>query len=768
MVTRVPVGSRTSASIAPTSPLPLPAGEPGSTFQHVASTEPQQISALPDTSMRSSSEHELHAQQVGLPAATSPSQAQDVGDLGLGHLDIGQAGQAAGAASPAERSTNPFRRPRSGSITPQAHDTSAAIFDDDFELQPDDFDSSYLEVDSPPAAQTPPLSTIPPTAAESTSQPQASDGSPSVLAKGKAPVVPDKLSSQPERHEDTSKPRIEAPRVSADGQSNTVYQIKHIRWEDARSKINPCYSPILTQNANGPCPLLALVNALSLSTPPELVTPFLDTLRTREQISLGLLLDAVFEELMSDRRSGKRPDLPDVGELYSFLVTLHTGMNVNPRFVPPPSNKDHAANTDYASGTFEHTREMRLYSAFEIPLIHGWIPHKHELAYIAFERIAQSYEDAQNVQFEEDDLEQKQTAGDINPDELNKLNDLKTIGQFFAYWPTQLTAHGLDVMNRTVAPGQICILFRNDHFSMLYKEPRSSRLMTLVTDAGYATHDEIVWESLVDITGTKGEWFSGDFRSVSHEEPVGADAFDQEGWTTVEKGKGRGQAEQMQASSTRTSTIATGDFSDQIPQELLQPPSASAGKQREQSSSEQEDLDLALALQLQEEEEEEQQRNETARRRAHENKMSRDFIEQQSSSERNGVQIPVRRSGMPVSRPADPADGDAPPSYLEASTSQPYHPPFGHPSNESSSQTRSGVRAQPSEVVANTEAGSSVRPGMSARQSLTDSMMRRDSMPGQGQAHASRRERMPRRREARIETGMNSANGKDGEKCNVM
>ena len=38
--------------------------------------------------------------------------------------------------------------------------------------------------------------------------------------------------------------------------------------------------------------------------------------------------------------------------------------------------------------------------------------------------------------------------------------------------------------------------------------------MALVTDAGYSSHEEIVWESLVDVNGRDGELFSGDFRPV--------------------------------------------------------------------------------------------------------------------------------------------------------------------------------------------------------------------------------------------------------------
>ncbi|EMC97507.1 hypothetical protein BAUCODRAFT_68294, partial [Baudoinia panamericana UAMH 10762] len=295
----------------------------------------------------------------------------------------------------------------------------------------------------------------------------------------------------------------ETPSAKAKRQRSEHYPIKHINWYDASYSSEPRVksamrsSPILMQNANGPCPLLALVNALVLSTPQNLDTALIETLRTREQVSLGLLLDAVFDELMSGRRGDTAEALPDVGELYAFLLALHTGMNVNPRFTK--------------AGCFQETNEMRLYSTFNIPLIHGWTAPKDTPAYAAFERSAQTFEDAQNIQFLEPELEDKLREEGLSGEEQQVLQDIQIIKSFLTTWPTQLTDYGLECISASLRPGQIAILFRNDHFSTLYKEPKHGALMTLVTDAGYSTHDEIVWESLVDVSGAASELFSGDF-----------------------------------------------------------------------------------------------------------------------------------------------------------------------------------------------------------------------------------------------------------------
>ncbi|KAF2484609.1 hypothetical protein BDY17DRAFT_249423, partial [Neohortaea acidophila] len=308
-------------------------------------------------------------------------------------------------------------------------------------------------------------------------------------------------SSQPSPSR-ASPPVPDTPGTKLQKQRNTTYQIRHVNWlDESRDGKLPSAglrnSPIMTQNANGPCPLLALVNALVLTTPPDAETSLIETLRTREQISLGLLLDAVFDELVSNRREGSSEKLPDVSELYSFLLALHTGMNVNPRF--------------HKTGAFEETMEMRLYSTFNIPLIHGWTAPTDTPAYEAFLRSAQTFEDAQNIQFMESDLEEKMRSEGLSAQETQTLEDIHVIKSFLNTWPTQLTDYGLETMSKSLRPGQVAILFRNDHFSTLYKEPNHGALMTLVTDAGYAGHDEIVWESLVDVNGAASEMFSGDF-----------------------------------------------------------------------------------------------------------------------------------------------------------------------------------------------------------------------------------------------------------------
>ncbi|KAK8086227.1 hypothetical protein PG994_001201 [Apiospora phragmitis] len=457
-------------------------------------------------------------------------------------------------------------------------------------------------------------------------------------------------------------PRAQSPSAAS---KNETYQIKNINWHDVSAAQNPRKSPILVQNANGPCPLVALVNALTLTTPADLTnTVLVETLRSREQISLNLLLEAVFDELMSPRRTNSDVALPDVSELYAFLKGLQTGMNVNPRYIPTPelitahkrtslTHVHPSERGDHIPGTFEDTRDMKLYATFSIPLIHGWLPPKDDPVYDAFDRQASSYDDVQSLLFREEELEDKlsaPTSAGLTEQEQHMYTDIMTIKSFLATSATQLTPWGLDVIT---------------------KHPQTLQLLVLVTDAGYHSHDEVVWESLVDVNGERAEFFSGDFRLVggpqhqqSHQESAGAST-----------GSGRGRR-------------STSD-ADNVP---VSP------------TLEQEDRDLALALQLQEEEDERHRNEQAARQR--ERQLSEQFIEQQGrgSTARPGPRAEVgtaSRGGRPAQqqqvrplvppannrthRPTDGEDDDAPPSYEQASKATPYVPPAGHPSHPESS-----------------------------------------------------------------------------------
>ncbi|KAI2632487.1 hypothetical protein GGS26DRAFT_78142 [Hypomontagnella submonticulosa] len=534
-------------------------------------------------------------------------------------------------------------------------------------------------------------------------------------------------------------PRPQSPSTIS---KSETYQIKNISWLDTTAAKNPRKSPILVQNANGPCPLVALVNALTLTTPANQTTSNLvDTLRSREQISLNFLLEAVFDELMTHRHTNPDVSLPDMSELYAFLKGLHTGMNVNPRFIPNPelaaslqqtrpSRYQSSAREDLIPGTFENTRDMKLYATFSIPLIHGWLPQKDDPVYDAFGRQASSYDDVQSILFREEELEDKLSNSEtgLTEQEQQLYQDIILIKSFLTTSATQLTPWGLEVITKAVRPGTVSILFRNDHFSTLYRHPQTHKLFTLVTDAGYYTHDEVVWESLADVRGERTEFYSGDFRVVGGPQHQRSSENAPAAWygdapsSSNANGNGWQTVQNRRPRNSRASEGSSG-----VP---LSP------------KHEQEDRDLALALQLQEEEEERHRAEQAARRR--ESQLSEQFIEQQGRqgtptrsvhARQNSISMgnsgsgplpPARASsanqststlasrGRPVQqvrslippastthRPPDDTVDDAPPSYEQASKASPYVPPAGHPSHPESSPSSATPRGRPTLIGQN-------------------------------------------------------------------
>ncbi|KAJ5908700.1 hypothetical protein N7495_001382 [Penicillium taxi] len=368
-------------------------------------------------------------------------------------------------------------------------------------------------------------------------------------------------------------PSIQRPKLSpADEarqreQRSETYSIRQINWTDRTG--NLIQSPILVQNENGPCPLLALINALVLRADSNSQSPIVRALSTREQISLGLLIEALFEELITCL--GPDQEFPDIEDLSQFLTMLHTGMNVNPSLTLESAD---------SLGTFLQTSDLRLYSTFGVPIIHGWISSWSSPAHAAMTRAGNFHEDIQLLPFRKQELEDRIMRGEsLTTEEEQQMADIQEIQGFVEFEnATQLSPFGLTQLSTRLAPGSVSILFRNDHFSTLYKHPQSHQLYTLVTDAGYAEHAEVVWESLVDVTGFNAEFLSGDFRVVSHG-PSGSDA----------------------PAGPRTSSVAA----------TLDPVAAAAEtEQGRLSPQEQADADYAYALSLQFQEEEERERTE--------------------------------------------------------------------------------------------------------------------------------------------------------------
>ncbi|CAE6181765.1 unnamed protein product [Arabidopsis arenosa] len=84
----------------------------------------------------------------------------------------------------------------------------------------------------------------------------------------------------------------------------------------------------------------------------------------------------------------------------------------------------------------------------------------------------------------------------------------KVIKEFLKDSASQLTWHGLYTLEDNVEEWELCVLFRNNHFSTMLK--REEKLYTLVTDQGYQKKQDLVWERFNEINGNSA-FFTGNF-----------------------------------------------------------------------------------------------------------------------------------------------------------------------------------------------------------------------------------------------------------------
>ncbi|KAJ6262243.1 Ubiquitin carboxyl-terminal hydrolase [Drechslerella dactyloides] len=390
-----------------------------------------------------------------------------------------------------------------------------------------------------------------------------------------------------------------------------TYQIKHVRFLDPQTN-KLTQSSILIQNENGPCPLIALVNVLSMSRETVVLS---EGLRIRETLSLELLLNVVCEELVI---TGSW--IGDLSELFKFLMNLRTGMNVNPKFISDDiTAEDFLASRNVTEnrplpqprpGDFERTRELILYSAFNIPLVHGWLPAPTSPMFPVLVQHARDFERAQDLIIQQQFILEKSSKGEaISPDDTDIVAKGHEIQEFLESTGTQLTSYGLNILQTKLPLGSWNIFFRNDHFSVLYKHASTGELYTLVTDSGYASYEEIVWESLVDGTGRGGAYFSGDFRPVgfSHGEG-GGNISQRQSDNILDPNRGEAGAGWQLVQNRRSSrqqvgpAPATGGQRRQQVQSLIPPDPAPIVPP--DTTGDTTDYDLALAIHLQQEEEE--------------------------------------------------------------------------------------------------------------------------------------------------------------------
>ncbi|CAG8814356.1 19488_t:CDS:2 [Gigaspora margarita] len=213
-----------------------------------------------------------------------------------------------------------------------------------------------------------------------------------------------------------------------------------------------------------------------------------------------------------------RPSLQDyqhtLNSAISIIPILQSGLDVNVRF-----NSIHG---------FEPTAELSVFDIFGVDLVHGWVvdPQDEETWEVVVGKCG-SYNKAVECVVGGDSvskgvvLESSDGISDMGFDKSERsanamenvrVRDALITSQFLDASKTQLTYHGLSTLSEALPPGNLCVFFRNNHFSTLYKHPQNSTLYILVTDAGFVSEHSVVWESLIDVDQSASEFVNGQFR----------------------------------------------------------------------------------------------------------------------------------------------------------------------------------------------------------------------------------------------------------------
>lgn len=227
---------------------------------------------------------------------------------------------------------------------------------------------------------------------------------------------------------------------------------------------------IILQDKNGPCPLLAALNAMSLRGDPvpilesgcDVVTQssicaaVVDAMRAAGEFSVHhfcqvassarTLRDLIANEsvLLRKHFSSER------------ITALYEGLDVSPLFT-------HVS-------AFEGERDAAFFSALGLPLFHLWVA---------------------------DDL-----PPNLRDKSFNQLQDLAVsdvadsslAASFLELYPGQATPLGVEQLRESLSEGEVSVAFRNNHFSTVVK--LNGELLVLVTDEGYGDKSLIVFEAL--------------------------------------------------------------------------------------------------------------------------------------------------------------------------------------------------------------------------------------------------------------------------------
>ncbi|GAN00822.1 protein FAM63B [Mucor ambiguus] len=340
------------------------------------------------------------------------------------------------------------------------------------------------------------------------------------------------------------------------------YLVKTIDWRDKKVRI-------ITQNENGPCPLVAICNVLLLRGDLDIRPP------DREIVTFEYLVDRLGDYLLNHAPTDEpvavnggcesmnmsvqispfqttkaqsppenpeeQPQAPKRQDTSEFVLTYRHNLDAAFSILPNlKSGLDVNIKFDSIHG-FEPTAELAMFDLFDVNLVHGWVADPQDVE--TFDVIVNkcgTYNYAVELIVQADELSIRRSdagltvAKSLSTAEEEKLHQGFVATEFLKDTATQLTYFGLDLLLDSIPTDTLCVLFRNNHFSTVYRHP-SSGLYMLVTDSGLVSERSVVWESLADVDQGSSEFFNGSFSKPNIQERCGnSDTAVQEATTDLD------------------------------------------------------------------------------------------------------------------------------------------------------------------------------------------------------------------------------------------
>ncbi|KAJ1914937.1 hypothetical protein H4219_004568 [Mycoemilia scoparia] len=388
------------------------------------------------------------------------------------------------------------------------------------------------------------------------------------------------------------------------------------------------------QQKNGPCPLIALLNVLILRGDIQLG-------QTNNAKSIGneRAVALLADYILSQHHLAKTASEEDIDELLKLIPTLCSGLDVNVRF-----SSNFGFDTD--------TPASRLFRACKVDLVHGWVvdpENEARLAKILRENCRDNYEGA--VEFivnsdrdsqghvvrstespEANNSGNSQAVGspkagcskDSSPVNQDTVSAALLVGQFLENTASQLTEYGLSTLSIALPDNHLCVLFRNNHFSTLFKR-HDNELFMLCTDYSVANDRRIVWETLGDIYQGTSTFLNSNFVHYSNDRSsTSPGAATTNSSNNNNNGSRDGQNKNGSTGSAKYYSNAD-DYLHEVDENGGAVSSSADNK-------EQMDQDYALALALQEEE---QERANGESRRHHQQQQQQQHRQSQHHSNNN-------------------------------------------------------------------------------------------------------------------------------------